>query len=110
LAKQSQPENRNEFDEHEREFREAGGMNARKKLRQLIAAPGLRVLPGAYDALSARIIAREGFDAIMAGGYAANGSLLAQADMGQSNMREHGDHRVERAGGLEGYDRGAMTP
>jgi methylisocitrate lyase len=67
-------------------------MSLRKKLRALIAAPGLTVLPGAYDALSARIIAREGFDAIMAGGYAANGSMLAQADMGQSNMRDYADH------------------
>jgi 2-methylisocitrate lyase-like PEP mutase family enzyme len=67
-------------------------MTLRKKLRQLLAARGLTVLPGAYDALSARIIARAGFDAIMAGGYAANGSLLAQADMGQSNMRDYADH------------------
>jgi 2-methylisocitrate lyase-like PEP mutase family enzyme len=67
-------------------------VNLRKRLRQLLAAPGLTVLPGAYDALSARIIAREGFDAIMAGGYAANGTMLAQADMGQSNMRDYADH------------------
>src|SRR5258708_5203611 len=67
-------------------------MNLRKRLRQLIAAPGLTVMPGAYDALSARIIAREGFDAILAGGYAANGAMLAQADMGQSNMRDYADH------------------
>src|SRR6266404_4714876 len=67
-------------------------MSLRKKLRALIAAPGLAVLPGAYDALSARIIAREGFDAVMAGGYAANGSMLAQADMGQSNRRDYADH------------------
>src|SRR5258706_2385720 len=67
-------------------------MSLRKKLRALIAAPGLAVLPGAYDALSARIIAREGFDAVMAGGYAANGSMLAQPDMGQSNMRDYADH------------------
>ena len=67
-------------------------MSLRKKLRALIAAPGLTVLPGAYDALSARIVACEGFDAVMAGGYAANGSMLAQADMGQSNMRDYADH------------------
>src|SRR5260370_34073046 len=67
-------------------------MALRKELRALIAAPGLAVLPGAYAALAARIIAREGFDAVMAGGYAANGSMLAQADMGQSNMRDYADH------------------
>jgi methylisocitrate lyase len=67
-------------------------MTLRKKLRDLIAAPRLTVLPGAYDALSARIIERAGFDAILAGGYAANGAMLAQADMGQSNMRDYADH------------------
>jgi methylisocitrate lyase len=67
-------------------------MDTRKRLRDLLAAPRLAVLPGAYDALSARIIERTGFDAILAGGYAATGSLLAQPDMGQSNMRDYADH------------------
>ena len=67
-------------------------MNARKKLREIMAGKRLVLFPGAYDAMSARIIAREGFDAVMAGGYAANGSMLAQADMGQSNMRDYADH------------------
>src|SRR5258706_14376392 len=80
-------------------------MSLRKKLRALIAAPGLAVLPGAYDALSARIIAREGFDAVMAGGYAANGSMLAQADMGQSHMRDYADHyaRIFAAADIPGF-------
>jgi methylisocitrate lyase len=49
-------------------------------------------MPGAYDALSARIIEAQGFEAMVAGGYAAAGSLLGQADMGQSNMRDFADH------------------
>ena len=57
-------------------------MDMRKRFRDLLAAPRLAVLLGAYDALSARIIERVGFDPIIAGGYAAAGSLLAQADMG----------------------------
>ncbi len=76
-------------------------MSLRKKLRDLIAAPGLTVLPGAYDALSARIIAHAGFDAILAGGYAANGAMLAQADMGQSNMRDYADHYARICGAVE---------
>src|SRR5262249_5921452 len=76
-------------------------MTLRKKLRDLIAAPHLTVLPGAYDALSARIIAREGFDAILAGGYAANGAMLAQADMGQSNMRDYADHYARICAAVE---------
>src|SRR5690348_15491038 len=76
-------------------------MNARQKLRDLIAAPRLTVLPGAYDALSARIIEREGFDAILAGGYAANGAMLGQADMGQSNMRDYADHYARICAAVE---------
>ena len=76
-------------------------MNLRKKLRELIAAPGLTVLPGAYDALSARIVEREGFDAVLAGGYAANGAMLAQADMGQSNMRDYADHYARICAAVE---------
>jgi methylisocitrate lyase len=49
-------------------------------------------MPGAYDALSARIIEAEGFEAIVAGGYAGIGSMLAQADMGQCNMRDYALH------------------
>lgn len=67
-------------------------MNARKKLRAIMAGKKLTLMPGAYDALSARVIEAEGFEAIVAGGYAAIGSMLAQADMGQSNMRDYAAH------------------
>src|SRR6266550_7577882 len=67
-------------------------MNARKKLREIMTGKRLVLMPGAYDALSARIIESEGFKAIVAGGYAAVGSMLAQADMGQSNMRDYASH------------------
>src|SRR5262249_46180854 len=76
-------------------------ITVRKKLRELIAAPRLTVLPSAYDALSARIIERKGFDAILAGGYAANGAMLAQADMGQSNMRDYADHYARICAAVE---------
>ena len=67
-------------------------MNARQKLRAIMAGKRLVLMPGAYDALSARIIEAEGFEALVAGGYAAVGSMLAQPDMGQSNMRDYADH------------------
>src|SRR3954452_3824021 len=67
-------------------------MNARKKFRAIMAGKKLTLMPGAYDALSARIMEAEGFEAIVAGGYAAIGSMLAQADMGQSNMRDYAAH------------------
>jgi 2-methylisocitrate lyase-like PEP mutase family enzyme len=67
-------------------------MNVRKKLREIMAGKRLVMMPGAYDAMSARIIEAEGFEAVVAGGYAAVGSMLAQPDMGQSNMRDYADH------------------
>src|SRR5215468_10714360 len=67
-------------------------MSARKKFRQIMSGNRLVLMPGAYDALSARVIEAEGFEAMVAGGYAAIGSMLAQADMGQSNMRDYADH------------------
>jgi 2-methylisocitrate lyase-like PEP mutase family enzyme len=67
-------------------------MTARKKFRAIMTGNRLVLMPGAYDALSARIIETEGFEGIVAGGYAAVGSMLAQADMGQSNMRDYADH------------------
>jgi methylisocitrate lyase len=67
-------------------------MSPRKKLRAIMAGKRLVLMPGAYDALSARIIEKEGFEAVVAGGYAGVGSMLAQADMGQSNMRDYASH------------------
>jgi methylisocitrate lyase len=67
-------------------------MSARKKFRAIMSGKRLVLMPGAYDALSARIMEAEGFEAIAAGGYAAIGSMLAQPDMGQSNMRDYADH------------------
>ncbi len=66
-----------------------------------MAGKRLVLMPGAYDALSARVIEAEGFEAIVAGGYAAIGSMLAQADMGQSNMRDYADHYARICAAVE---------
>jgi 2,3-dimethylmalate lyase len=76
-------------------------MSVRKKFRALLAGPGLTLMPGAYDALSARIIEAQGFAAIVAGGYAAVGSMLAQPDTGQSNMRDYADHYARICAAVE---------
>jgi 2,3-dimethylmalate lyase len=67
-------------------------MSTRQRFRELIARGRLVLMPGAYDALSARIMEAEGFEAIIAGGYAAIGSMMGQADMGQCNVRDYADH------------------
>ena len=76
-------------------------MSVRKKFRAIMNGKKLVLMPGAYDALSARIIEAEGFEAICAGGYAAIGSMLAQPDMGQSNMRDYADHYARVAAAVE---------
>jgi carboxyvinyl-carboxyphosphonate phosphorylmutase len=58
------------------------------RLRQILAAPGIVVAPGAYDALSARIIVRSGFDAVYLTGYGASASRLGQPDVGLLTMAE----------------------
>src|SRR5829696_510262 len=73
----------------------------RKTFRDLVAGPALLVMPGAYDALSARIIEAQGFGAVSCGGYAAVGSLLAQPDSGQSNMRDYADHYARICAAVE---------
>lgn len=67
-------------------------MEARRRYRELIADPEILVIPGVYDALSARIAEASGFSALVAGGNAAIGSMLAGPDIGQSNMRDYADH------------------
>ena len=76
-------------------------MNLRKKFRALMSGKRLVLMPGAYDGLSARIMEAEGFEALCAGGYAAIGSMMAQADMGQSNMRDYADHYARICGAVE---------
>jgi len=67
-------------------------MTPRRLYRSLLLERSAHVIPGVYDALSARLAQHAGFRVIGAGGYAAIGSTLAQADMGQSNMRDMAEH------------------
>jgi 2,3-dimethylmalate lyase len=67
-------------------------MHPGTRLRTLLERPEIVVLPGVHDALSARLAAAHGFEAILAGGNAATGTLLAAPDMGQLGMRDYADH------------------
>ena len=77
-------------------------MTPGRKLRELIARPGMLRMPGAYDALSARIIEANGFEAIVVGGYAASGVLLGEPDVGQMTLHDYVDHygRIAQAIGI----------
>nr|WP_243869390.1 isocitrate lyase/PEP mutase family protein [Amycolatopsis granulosa] len=51
-------------------------------MRELLAAPGPLVAPGAYDALSARLIEQAGFDVVYLTGFGATASLIGRPDVG----------------------------
>lgn len=63
-------------------------MNSAARLRELLRGPEVVVAPGAYDALSARIIDRLGFPAVYVTGAGVTGSLLGTTDIGLITMTE----------------------
>lgn len=67
-------------------------MRRTARFRQLIDRPEILALPGAHDALSARLIELAGFEALTAGGYAAHATLLGAPDIGQLGLAEMADH------------------
>lgn len=67
-------------------------MRKTTQFRRLIDAPDILRMPGVHDALSARVAAEAGFQAITMGGFAATGSLLGEPDSSQLSLTELADH------------------
>jgi len=63
---------------------------ARRKLRDALAQ-GMVIAPGAYDALSARMIDDAGFDACYLTGFGTTASLLGRPDIGLASQSEMTD-------------------
>jgi len=63
-------------------------MRKTTRLKQLILDKQVLVMPGAYDALSARIIERAGFQAIQCSGYGIAASVLGKPDVGLLSMTD----------------------
>lgn len=75
----------------------AGGAAAR--LRALLARDEPLLVPGAYDALSARLVEHAGFEATYMTGFGATASLLGLPDVGLLSLAEMVDNagRMARA-------------
>ncbi len=58
------------------------------RLRAALERRRALVVPGAHDALSARIIEAAGFEAIQVSGFGLAGSLLAKPDVGLVDMKD----------------------
>ncbi len=54
----------------------------RTRLRELLASPEPLVAPGAYDALSARLVEQAGFEAVYLTGFGASASRIGRPDVG----------------------------
>jgi methylisocitrate lyase len=72
------------------------------RLRRLLKEPGVLVAPGAYDALTARLIQDAGFSVVYATGAGISNSQLALADKGLLSFGEilHQVTRIVRAADL----------
>src|SRR5437870_12185793 len=67
-------------------------MRATTRLRELLAGRDPIVVPGAYDALSARLIAQAGFPAVYMTGFGTAASVLGRPDVGLLGMSEMVEH------------------
>ena len=63
-------------------------MKQAAKMRELLKTKNMVVAPGAHDAMTAKIIARLGFDAVYMTGYGQSASHLGQPDVGLMTMSE----------------------
>lgn len=71
------------------------------RLRARLAAPGILLVPGAYDALSARLATAAGAEVVYMTGFGVAGSLLGVPDIGLVTATEMADRvraLVEAAG------------
>ena len=73
----------------------------RQLLRECLAAPGPTVVPGAYDAISARLIEVAGFDAAYVGSYATAASRLGLPDVGMISLDAMVDHAASIADAVQ---------
>jgi 2-methylisocitrate lyase-like PEP mutase family enzyme len=63
-------------------------VNKTKQFQNLLHQPGSFILPGAYDAMSARLIEETGFQAIYATGAGISNAQLGWADVGLTSLKE----------------------
>lgn len=61
------------------------------KLRQILARPGIRIMPGCHDAMSARLIEQAGFEMGFMSGFAVSADRLALPDTGLLSYGELAD-------------------
>jgi len=71
-------------------------MSKAQWIREFLSVKGSLVMPGVYDALSAKIAARAGFEVIFITGYSLSATLLGEPDFGLLTQTEmlSATHRI----------------
>ncbi len=72
-------------------------MNPARTLTELVAAPGCLVVPGAYDAWSAKLVAQSGFRACYMTGFGISASFLGAPDLGLLTATQMADNAARLA-------------
>ncbi len=70
------------------------------RLRAILDEPGIEVMPGCFDALSARLIERAGFRVAFMGGFAVAAARLAMPDTGLITYGEMADQGRDVCAGV----------
>ena len=76
-------------------------MNARRRMRELLASDTVIQMPSVFDGISARLAEVSGFPALSVTGNAVAGSLLGVPDVGLVSMRESADVARHLAGAVD---------
>src|SRR4030088_2010503 len=67
-------------------------MSPTRRLRELLAAPGIIRSLGAHDVFTARLIELAGLETVFLGGFGASASLLGLPDVGLMTLTEMADN------------------
>src|SRR5437764_11084057 len=68
-----------------------GSMSPTRRLRELLAAPGIIRSLGAHDVFTARLIELAGLETVFLGGFGTSASLLGLPDVGLISLTEMAD-------------------
>ena len=63
-------------------------MTPAQRLRDILATPNVEVMPGCYDALSAKLVADAGFKVTFMSGFAVSAARLGLPDTGLISFSE----------------------
>ncbi len=78
-------------------------MSPAQRLRALLAAPGLQIMPGCFDALSTKLIADAGYQVSFMSGFAVSAVRLGLPDTGLISFAEMLDSLRSCCGAVSGF-------